>query len=139
MVRTNKTTTQPAEPDVPTELAVPPEDIVDEAVQQVMATMHGIEPHQTTARATLGPTPTSEVLLDQVPVCALLDTGSPISIVSLGFLLPAAAKNRPDNQSPDDWRKSSRKRLQPTTVSLHSYGGDEHCEASVTCHEETMQ
>lgn len=125
IVRTNKTTIQPTGPDVLAGSAVTPEDVVDEAVQQVMATMHGIEPHQTTARAMLGPTPTSEVLLDLVPVCALLDTGSPISIVSLGFLLHAAAENRPASQSPDNWGKSIRKRLQPTTVSLHSYGGDE--------------
>ena len=124
MVRTSGVTTQLTENDPPLAPAVTTEDVVDEAVQQVMATMHGIESHQTTTKATLGPTPTSEVLLDQVPVKALLDTGSPISIVSLGFLLQVAAKNHASDQSPEDWGKSIRERLRPTTVSLHSYGGD---------------
>ena len=83
----------------------------------------------------LGPTPTSEVLLDQVPVKALLDTGSTTSIVSLDFFIQTAARKRLPNQSPLDWGKSVRERLQPTTVSLRSYGGDELTIVSqVKCH-----
>ena len=39
------------------------------------------------------------------------------------FFLQIAAKNRVPNQSPADWRKAVHTRLQPTTVSLHRYGG----------------
>ena len=37
---------------------------VEEAVQKLVATMHGIKPQQTPVNASLGPTPTSEILLD---------------------------------------------------------------------------
>ena len=70
-------------------------------------------------------TPTADVFLDEVPVSALLDTGSPTSIVSLEFFLKAAAKKRTPEQTPTEWGKTVRARLQPTTVSLRSYGGNE--------------
>ena len=89
----------------------------------VMATMYGVKVSKDTA--TLGPTPTTEVLLDDLPVSALLDTGSPISIVSLEFFLKSAAKKRTSAQTPAEWGKAVRQRLQPTTVSLRSYGGNE--------------
>ena len=102
------------------------DDEVTQAVSQVMATMHGIKPsRETVTQATLGPTPTSDVCLNGSLVSALLDTGSPISIVSLDFSLKVAAKDRTPEQSPADWGKATRGRLQPTTVSLRSYGGGE--------------
>ena len=56
--------------------------------------------------STLGPTPTTEVKLDGVPVKALLDTGSPISIVSLDVFLNAAKENRATGQSPAEWEEA---------------------------------
>ena len=50
----------------------------------------------------LGP---AEVELEGEPVQALLDTGSPATIVSLEFLPEASAKKKPLSQSPDAWRK----------------------------------
>ena len=47
---------------------------VDTAVQEIVATMHGVESEPTAPSAELGPTLTREVLLDDVPVQALLDT-----------------------------------------------------------------
>ena len=67
-------------------------EVITNAVKQVMATMYGVKVSKDTA--TLGPTPTTKVLLDDLPVSALLDTGSPISIVSLEFFLKSAAKKR---------------------------------------------
>lgn len=56
--------------------------------------MHGIESQQAPPGAVIGPTLVKEVLLDQVPVQALLDTGFPMSTVSLACFLCSAAKNR---------------------------------------------
>lgn len=98
-------------------------DVIAEAVTQVMATMYGVKASR--HAATLGPTPTAGVLLDDVPVSALLDTGSPVSIVSLEFFLKAAAEKRTSGQTPVEWGKAVQQRLQPTTVSLRSYGGNE--------------
>ncbi len=43
---------------------------------------------------------------------ALLDTGSPVSIVSLEFLLDVLAKRGLEGQSPEEWRQEVEKRLQ---------------------------
>ena len=105
-------------------LPTPIQTGVEEAIQQLEATIHGIEPRKTSADAVLGPTPTSKVLLDQVPVQALFDTGSPITIVSLSYFLQAASKTRTIDQSPSQWGQAVRERLQLSTVTLRSYGGD---------------
>ena len=80
-------------------------EAVDEAVLKVMAKMFRISPDEPTTDATLGPTPTSEILLDGMPTAALVDTGSPVSIVSLTFFLEAAAANREKSQTPRRGRK----------------------------------
>ena len=116
---------------------VPPEtpsqSVVEEAVQRLVATMHGIETRQTQTNAFLQPTPTSEILLDEEPVQALLDTGSPVTIVSLNFFLKVAAQRRTTDQSPREWGESIRSRLKPSTVTLRSYGGDKLTIVSQVC------
>ena len=89
-------------------------DAVDEAVFKVMAKMFRISPDEPTTDATLGPTPTSEILLDGMPTAALVDTGSP-----LNFFLEAAAANREKSQPPAAWGKAVWQRLRPATC----YGG----------------
>lgn len=96
------------------------EDAITDAVSQVMARMHGIEAGLTP----LGPVLTSEVKVEGTTTKALLDTGSPVSIISLDVFLQAASAGRTKDQSPDDWGKEVHKHL-PTTMSLHSYGGNE--------------
>ena len=76
-------------------------EVITNVVKQVMATMYGAKVSKDTAM--LGPTPTTEVLLDHLPV---LDTGSPISIVSLEFFLKSAAKKRTSAQTPAEWGKA---------------------------------
>ena len=63
-----------------------------------MDTVYGVEAGDD--RATLGPTPTTEVLTDGCPVRALLDTGSPTSVVSLYFFLKTVPKKRPSESDP---------------------------------------
>ena len=98
-------------------------DSVEEAVSKVMAQMFRISPDEPTKDTTLGPTPTSEILLDGMLTTALVDTGSPVSIVSLAFFLEAAAAKREKGQTPAAWGKAVRQRLRPATMSLHCYGG----------------
>ena len=59
------------------------------------------------------------------PVQALLDTGSPVTIVSLEFLLQTLAKQRPASQTVAEWQVAVKARLQPPSVTLQSYGGKE--------------
>ena len=66
------------------------EEAITEAVSRVVARMHGIEAGPTP----LGPVLTSEVKVDGATTQALLDTGSPVSIISLDFILQAESAGR---------------------------------------------
>ena len=73
----------------------------------------------------LGPTLTPEVILRRDPCEALLDTGSPVTIVSLEFLLQTWAHQKPIDQTTADWEAEVKARLTPPTLTLKNYGGDE--------------
>ena len=72
----------------------------------------------------LGPSLTTEVKLEGVSVKALVDTGSPSTIVSLKFLVDALAKQKKSDESPAQWRKRVEQRLEPPGPRLKSYGGE---------------
>ena len=46
-----------------------------------------------------------------------------MSIVSLEFFLGACEANREECQTPTEWGKAVRERIQPSTMSLRCYGG----------------
>ena len=56
---------------------------------------------------------------------ALLDTGSPVTIVSLEFAVKALVKKRPEGQQVEEWKKEVRARLESPMVKLLNYGGGE--------------
>ena len=99
------------------------DDGVGEALARVTATMYSISSKVDVGGVELGPVPMAEVVLEGEPVKALLDTGSPVTIVSLEYLLEVLAQKRPEGQSPEEWRSEVEKRLEPTPVSLRNYGG----------------
>ena len=108
---------------------------VEEALTAVTATLHGIRPHQGGDKAVLGPTVVGEVELEGTPVQALIDTGSPVTIASLEWLLGALAKQRPTNQVPEAWEKEVRARLEEPSVRLQSYGGTPlNVVSQIRCH-----
>jgi len=92
------------------------------ALTEQTRTMHGITCSEQQG-VRLGPTPTTEVNLEGTDVQALLDTGSPVTIVSVQFLFQALAKHRLPSQSIEEWQDSVRARLQHSNVTLQSYGG----------------
>ena len=94
---------------------------VQDAVTKIVARMHLIEAGPTS----LGPVLTSEVGVDGSTVKALLDTGLPVSIISLDYFLQTAVAKRPEDQSPADWGEEVQRRLLPSTMTLRSYGGVE--------------
>ena len=96
---------------------------LQEALTRRSATMHGIQSEGASGIAQLGPTPMADVELEGSQTRALLDTGSPVTIVSLQFLLDALAKQRPEGQSPENWIAAVEERLEPSSVTLHNYGG----------------
>ena len=70
-------------------------------ISEVATRLHGIEVEPREAQ--LGPVLTVEVQMEGVPVRALIDTGSPATIVDLEFLVNALAKKRESDQSPPEW------------------------------------
>ena len=96
-----------------------------EALTNVEATMHSITPETATEGTKLGHTPSAQVWLEGRETQALLDTGSPVSIVSLQFLLEALASTRKKDQTPSAWRTMVEARLEPPSVTLRNYSGVE--------------
>ena len=73
--------------------------------------------------------------LEGTPVQALFDTGSPVTIASLEWLLGALAKQRPTNQAPEAWEKEVRARPEEPSVRLQSYGGTPlNVVSQIRCH-----
>ena len=105
-------------------LSPPASDVLGQALAQAMTTLFGVSPAAKDRDSTMGPTLTSLAYLDRTPTAALVDTGSPVSIVSSDFFLKAAAAKKEPSQTPSAWREAVKRRVQPTTMSLRSYGGD---------------
>ena len=99
---------------------------LEEALAGVVeeVTLHGISSSGDAKNGVeLGPSITAEVEVEGVPVQALLDTGSPVTIVSLDFLIRALLKKKSPNQTIPAWKKELMAKIEPPTVSLHNYGG----------------
>lgn len=60
---------------------------VEESLSETMATMRVLNTASRERSSDLGPTLSVDVDFEGSPVNALIDTGSPVSIVSLRFLL----------------------------------------------------
>ena len=95
---------------------------LEESLSQVVATMHVLTGKDRDG-SSLGPTPTVEVLFEGFPTRALLDTGSPVTVVSLSFVLQALAKQRKEGQTPTEWKRGVKGRLSPPKLTLQNYGG----------------
>ena len=92
-------------------------------LDRVAATMHGLSPTNKTQDSQLGPTLTAKVQVEGVSVQALLDTGSPATIISLDLILRVLAAKKPKEQTPEQWKNEMRQKLKPSTLSLQNYGG----------------
>ena len=98
--------------------------VVDEEVHQVMVTLHGVNLERESGKVPLGKIPTTDITVEGETVEALVDTGSPVSIVSMRWLLRALARRRDGQTTPEDWAQTVKGRMKPTSVMLKSYSGD---------------
>ena len=73
----------------------------------------------------LGPTISTKVVLEGKPMKALVDTGSPVTIVSIDSLLETLLVSCITEQSPEDWCKEVSLRIQPPSLTICIYGGGE--------------
>ena len=72
---------------------------------------------------TLGPTITARVEVNGVSTDALVDTGSPATILSLDFAMEVMTKERNQYSSVDEWKIGTTKKFTPPEVALKNYGG----------------
>ena len=86
--------------------------------------VHGVTHDQSGSESVqLGPAVYSELEFEGCRVKALIDTGSPATIVSLNCLLDSLAKGRMRDQTPAEWEAAVKRRLKPPEITLRSYGG----------------
>ena len=71
----------------------------------------------------LGPTVYAPITVDGVTTDALVDTGSPATIVSLEFALKVLRQNRPKEQTDAQWIESTQEKFKDPDVTLKNYGG----------------
>ena len=74
-------------------------------------------------RSRLGPTVYAPVSVGGVSTDALVDTGSPATIVSLEFALKVFQHNRPKEQTNAQWIESTHKQFKDPDITLKNYGG----------------
>ena len=97
---------------------------ISSELNKVTVTMHNISSNSVTEGIQLGPNLTGLVEVEGVALEALLDTGSPVTIIQLEALLQILAEQRSPNQTSIEWRAAVETRLEPTTVVLQNYSGD---------------
>ena len=84
-------------------------------------TLHGVKSAATDVQAAvLGPTSTTTVLVEGTPTKVLLDTGSPVTIVSLDFLVKALTQVK-EHCDHDTIQWEVKGHLEPTALKLKSY------------------
>ena len=78
---------------------------------------------ETEAGGHLGPSVLAEVSVNGVPTQALVDTGSPATVISLDFLLGILVKERSEQQTPAEWCKATLAKFSPPSVVMRGYSG----------------
>ena len=71
----------------------------------------------------LGPSVTAKVLVNGIPTQALIDTGSPATVVSLEFVLNVFVKEKEEHKTPARWREETFEKFRPPSVLLKAYSG----------------
>ena len=94
------------------------------ALEQTMATMHGIISESETNKRT-GPILMSTVQVNSIQTEALIDTGSPTTIISLKLAMRILKQDREQYASLAEWKVAASDRLEPPTMTLKSYTGGE--------------
>ena len=100
---------------------------VHEALAKVSATNHAL--HKDAAELdqkdnpTLGPTLTAEIFLEGWPTQALLDTESPVSIVSMDFLIRTLVDVNKETVSKEERVKCAESKLRSPTIKIRNLGG----------------
>ena len=96
---------------------------LEESLQSASVTTHGLSQGPSLDGSNkggvqFGPTITAEILIEEHPVQALLDTGSPISVVSVEFLLRVLLTATGTDRAEEELKDEAKRRIEPTTISV---------------------
>ena len=101
------------------------ESVIMDALEGSLVTLHGVKSASQPEEGMMGPIPTATISVEGRPAKALIDTRSPVTIVSLSFLMNALVQQlKLINPSKEVIREEVKKRLEPTAFRLKSYSGD---------------
>lgn len=96
---------------------------LEEALEEVSGVLGVLQSDTTSSTAGLGSTVFASILVDGVATRALIDTGSPATIISLKFILNVLAGQKTPNQTVQQWKEDVRKKFLTPDISLQNYGG----------------
>ena len=86
--------------------------------------VHGVTSSSEIKSTKLGPAIYLGVFVNGVKVSALIDTGSPVTLLSLKQAVKILAEQKKDYETPQDWKRAMLTQFQVPSVSLKSYSGD---------------
>ena len=125
------------------------------AVERASATLNTLTTGEPEQGLVLGPKLRTELLVDGMPATALVDTGSPITIISLSYLLQIWWTQRDKSLPRWKWKEEAVKKLADPTIALKAYNGTQlnvlaeatvtlgkgphHCKATVMVQEDAPQ
>ena len=95
-----------------------------EAVDRATPAAHNVAPTPGSSESTLGPSVIVPLGVNGVPTDALVDTGSPATIVSLKFILQVLADSKDSHETAEGWWKKTMERFSAPAVTLTSCGGE---------------
>ena len=94
------------------------------SVNSTAAVIRNVTESNQTPASKLGPTITTEVEVNGISTEALVDTGSPVTIISLDFAMIVMAKERNQFTNVKEWQEATLKKFETPQVSLKNYGGE---------------
>ena len=96
---------------------------LEEAIEVASGVLGVIKTDGADTRAKLGPTVFAPIAVNGVVAKALVDTGSPATLISLDFILQVFAEQRDPSQTVRQWKEEVRKKFLTPSISLQNYGG----------------
>ena len=95
-----------------------------EDVDKAAPAAHNVSPTPESKECTLEPSVIVQMGVNGVLTNALVDTGSPATIVSLKFILQVLTNSKDRQQTSEEWRKKTMERFSAPAVALTSCGGE---------------
>ena len=93
------------------------------ALEECTTTVYGVVTSEKKS-TNLGPTISISAMVNGVPTEALVDTGSPVTILSLKFAMLVLSQEQKQFPSKEEWKVAMQERLKTPDIVLRSYGGE---------------